>query len=555
MTRVGIVCPLPPCQSGPADWIADAAPQLAESLDLVFLVDDVAGVDPALRATFEVWPVAEVDDPTLDLVVYHIANNPHHEFVHRAAIEGPSGLCELHDATIHHLVHHLYLMSGDGEAYERAGAVSHGDDGRDIVNVRRAFPRGALDLFLYDLLPHVTRRHRGVIAHSDYAARLVELGSPEVPRWVARLHAPAAPPPATKAMSGLAEDRFVIGVFGFVGAPKRPLLLVEALRRAVDAGLDAELLFVGQDDMRGELQAAVRDAALDDRVTVTGFVDEHRLRMYLATVDAVASLRAPHAGETSATLAYALAAGRPTLVQDVGSWSELPGDAVVKVPVDGDEAGALADAFRRVAADPELRARLSEHAQAYAAAQLSPAAYCRSVVGAVHEALATPTSACTALHIQSTLRTRDEDLAWQAGLDSLDARPQRVLVGRAPAWVRAELARRGHDVQLSPDGIRPLRTATLDLVLTAAPPPGPARRAELAAINRALVSGGALLLCTASPRCGGNALIADLHAAGFGARSPRFDGTPPSLWPPPRGTADPATTHVLARKATLPGPA
>lgn len=553
MTRVGVVCPLPPCPSGPADWVADSADLLASRLDVVFLVDDPAVVRPDLRERLDVRPVAERHDPSIDVLIYHLANNPHHEFVYRAAMDGPPGLCEIHDGTLHHLINHLHGLDGDTEAYVAAGRSSHGDAGRDIVNMRRAFARGSLELFLFDLLPHVLQRHLGAIVHSEYAAALVTLDAPEVPTWLARLHAPKIPPHATKAEAGLPTERFVIGSFGYVAAPKRPLLLVEAFRRAVEAGLDGHLLFVGKDDTRGELGDAVEAAHLGDRVTITGFVDSERFDVLLTAVDAAVSLRAPHAGETSATLAYALAAGRPTVVQNIGSWSELPDDVVLKVAVDEDEAVGLSEAFLSLATDPGRRERLSRLAERYAARVLSPSGYCNAVVEAVEACRSNAVPPQLLRSIPDAPRSGRRAHAWRALLSDVPDWRQKVLAVACPAWVVADLTRAGHCVDhRRHGGIESISAGTFDLVVAPASPPGAARRAELASLNRVLCPHGRVLVCIADPECGGEALVADLVASGFSGRSPRLDDPPADLWPPPRGVGLPSDDHVVARKAGLP---
>src|SRR5260370_39031643 len=84
----------------------------------------------------------------------------------------------------------------------------------------------------------------------------------------------------------------------------------------------------------------------------------------ISTVDIVVSLRFPHVGETSATLGAALAAGRPVVVQETGSWAELPEHAVLRVPAGGDGAAALGAALDRLGSNPAGRPPLREAAPA-----------------------------------------------------------------------------------------------------------------------------------------------------------------------------------------------
>ena len=101
----------------------------------------------------------------------------------------------------------------------------------------------------------------------------------------------------------------------------------------------------------------------------------------MAACDAIVSLRSPTMGETSGSAIRALSLGKPLVVSDVGWFSELPDDAVLKVPVDEREEDTLRAALEALA-DPAVRAamgararelverehRLDRVAEAYAAA-------------------------------------------------------------------------------------------------------------------------------------------------------------------------------------------
>ena len=82
-----------------------------------------------------------------------------------------------------------------------------------------------------------------------------------------------------------------------------------------------------------------------------------------------------------------LAAGRPTIVNAIGSFDETPGDACLKVPVGGEEEeAAIVRAILRVARDPDWAAALGTRTRAYVAEAHSferAAAGYRAVIEAV----------------------------------------------------------------------------------------------------------------------------------------------------------------------------
>jgi glycosyltransferase involved in cell wall biosynthesis len=92
------------------------------------------------------------------------------------------------------------------------------------------------------------------------------------------------------------------------------------------------------------------------------YVPEQRMWSLMAACDVLVNLRYPTMGETSGSVIRALALGKPLIVSDVGWFSELPDDAVLKVPVDDYEVATI-EAALAVAA--EHGATLGAAAQAY----------------------------------------------------------------------------------------------------------------------------------------------------------------------------------------------
>jgi glycosyltransferase involved in cell wall biosynthesis len=89
-------------------------------------------------------------------------------------------------------------------------------------------------------------------------------------------------------------------------------------------------------------------------------------------VDAVVNIRYPSAGESSGTFARALAEGRATIVNNAGSFAEVPPDAALKVEIDGDQAEEIGSHLIHLANDEAFRTRIERQASAYARAFLDP---------------------------------------------------------------------------------------------------------------------------------------------------------------------------------------
>src|SRR5690606_20251012 len=65
---------------------------------------------------------------------------------------------------------------------------------------------------------------------------------------------------------------------GRLGEQKGHLVLLEAAARLRDEGLAFHLVLAGEGPLRGAVEQAIADASLGDRVELTGWVDNARVR-------------------------------------------------------------------------------------------------------------------------------------------------------------------------------------------------------------------------------------------------------------------------------------
>jgi glycosyltransferase involved in cell wall biosynthesis len=152
-------------------------------------------------------------------------------------------------------------------------------------------------------------------------------------------------------------------VLGFCGSLK-PWHGVDALIQVLDAlPTQIRLLIVGDGPQRADLEKRARDLGVAGRVVFTGAVAHLQVPGYLAAMDIAAAPYLPQENfyfSPLKVLEY-LAAGRPVVASDQGDMRVLVGKAGVLVPP-GDLA-LLAEAVRTLAADPQLRAWMTEAAR------------------------------------------------------------------------------------------------------------------------------------------------------------------------------------------------
>jgi glycosyltransferase involved in cell wall biosynthesis len=143
-----------------------------------------------------------------------------------------------------------------------------------------------------------------------------------------------------------------VGSIGRLSWQKGYDVLVDALARMPET----EAVIVGEGPQRKNIERCARDAGVGGRLTLVGWSDD--ARSYLRRFDAFV-LPSRFEGFPLVIL-EAMLAGVPVIATDVGSVSESVTDGDTGILVAPEDPAALAEAIRRVLADPELARRIGE---------------------------------------------------------------------------------------------------------------------------------------------------------------------------------------------------
>jgi glycosyltransferase involved in cell wall biosynthesis len=163
------------------------------------------------------------------------------------------------------------------------------------------------------------------------------------------------------------DGRTVAGFVGTFGPWHGALVLAEAIAR-LPRSVDVTFLLVGDGDQRAGVERRLEEAGALDRVVFTGRVPHDDVPAYL---DACDLLLSPHVempdgsaffGSPTKLFEY-LAAGKAVVASRLGQIADVIEEGVSGLLLPPGDADALAEAVTRLAADPELRARLGRAAR------------------------------------------------------------------------------------------------------------------------------------------------------------------------------------------------
>lgn len=390
--RLAFASPLPPLTSGIADYAAELVPALAAAgAELTLFFEGGEAPRGEALSAFPARPVRELPGArgAFDAVLYQMGNSgPHHAGIYRALLESP-GHVLLHEFMLHHLVRELTLARGDGAAYVEEMRYCAGEIGRRAAQ-RLLDTHRPVDPWSFPLFERVVDRSLGILVHSDFARRRILASRPQAAVEVVPFPADLAGLPevdsARRAVArqelGLPVEGFVLASFGFVTPHKRLDAALAAFARFRRTRPEARFLVCGEVAPQYDLRA-VLDAVGEAGVTVTGRVPLVQFHRTMEACDVAVNLRYPTGGETSASLLRLLASGIPTLVTDVGSFSELPDGVVAKVAMDEHEIDHLEALYGALAADEGLRRAMSSAARRHVETRHAVGDAARSLLAAL----------------------------------------------------------------------------------------------------------------------------------------------------------------------------
>src|SRR5262249_21177538 len=164
----------------------------------------------------------------------------------------------------------------------------------------------------------------------------------------------------------LPADALVFASFGFVHPDKMSPQALDAFAAIACEHPNALFVFAGEEADGGEVRGHAAALGLTERVRFLGRQPHEAFLALMPAADVGVNLRMPPTnGETSGALLHLLAAGVPTVVTDVATFSDYPSTVVRKVRWEAEGVGGLLRAMRDLAAGRAAREALGRAAWAH----------------------------------------------------------------------------------------------------------------------------------------------------------------------------------------------
>lgn len=380
--KLAFFSPLPPEQSGIANYSAELFPILAKDYDITLITVqsvDVVELKVSPENSFEIQSVEwfESHAESFERRVYQFGNSDFHHYMFDL-LERYPGAVVLHDFYLSGVLHWMDVVSGPPGTFAHALYRSHG------YSALSALFQSGPDTTIYDFPCNqaVLEAATGVIVHSpsskDLAAKWY--GESASSRWrvIPQLH-PVLPQRSSKQAARetlrLKKEDFLICSFGALSPTKlNHRLLSSWLKSGLASNKRCHLVFVGENNSEGygrQLLADIEAAGVSDRIKITGFASTQMYQDYLAAADVAVQLRAFSRGETSRAVLEVLLHRLPLILNAHGTMADYPEDISLKLP-DKFSDEQLTESLERLHAKDSLREDIAEAGYHYVTKNHSP---------------------------------------------------------------------------------------------------------------------------------------------------------------------------------------
>ncbi len=356
--KIAYFSPVHPQISGISQYSKELLLALQKYADIdLFLDTGIVPDDLEIKQNFRYFCYTVFDKKVrtenYDGIIYHIGNNPFHEYIYKISLRYP-GIIVLHDYVIYPFLRHVTLDRGKLLSY--LTEIYNIEPPQKRANlVRQILKKGlnSVDVFKYPLNDRVIKAGKTVIVHSQYVRKLLK-GYPHVyviPHGRYFVDYSKTDILENKKSLQLMEKDLIISVFGFLNWNKRIDVVVRVFKRLQITFPDTRLLLIGA--INTDIKEIIKEKS--ERFNIIGYVNEDTYYKYLSVSDIIINLRSPTMGETSGTLLDAMGFGKPVIVSNIGSYRETPDNCCWKVDLDEYEEELLYEYLRELILNPKLR--------------------------------------------------------------------------------------------------------------------------------------------------------------------------------------------------------
>jgi glycosyltransferase involved in cell wall biosynthesis len=330
--KLAFVSPVPPSQTGIADYTSDLLSELCANYDLYVITDQVE-IEGKFRFKYNIRSCKWLKENAtkIDRVIYQMGNSPFHDHMIELCSQVP-GLIVLHDFFLSGLSSWRENFAEQKNYWSQQLYKSHGYNA-----LASKFQDRNQTILNYPVSFNILSSALGVIVHSQFSRELKEAWYPNLEiemEVIPHVRTPSQKHEKEKVRRDLGFDQndFIVCSFGHLAPTKMNMrTLTNWFSSLLGQDPHSKLIFVGENEGGSygkEITDFINVNKLRDRVLITGYVTEDNYQKYLTICDLAVQLRCNSRGESSGSVLDCMNYGLPLIVNAHGSNREIKKDVV-----------------------------------------------------------------------------------------------------------------------------------------------------------------------------------------------------------------------------------
>jgi len=154
----------------------------------------------------------------------------------------------------------------------------------------------------------------------------------------------------------ITEDQLLVGTVARLDPIKNHQMMLHAFRLALDSGINAKLLIVGDGEERSNIESTITKLGLGESVILTGYIAKPQNYIDIMDIYLLSSL----SEGTSMTLLEAMSLSKPCVVTHAGGNPEIILNGGNGFVTPNDDSSEFAQAIIRLCNDASLRKKMGE---------------------------------------------------------------------------------------------------------------------------------------------------------------------------------------------------
>ena len=381
--KIAFFTPLPPFQSGISDYSEDIINEISKYFDIDVFVDDGFPLEHNIFDVdnVNVYNYKSFNSKNYFKTIYQMGNSTFHSYMFDIIRNNrENNIVVIHDIN---LLDALYVSFGV-DVFNKEFLDYFNEDFPDYQlngeKVQELFLNKS-DFFIENPINSFISNYASqIIVHSEYCKE--KLLKTNIDRNVfvvnsyARINSNVNKSESRKKL-GINNEDIIIAAFGHIHKSKRIIPVVNAFKEIAKTNNNIKLYLVGKpaDDLVDFFDDFITDNNLEGRLIITGFISLDEFNDYIDATDICVNLRYPYNGETSGSLMRILSKGKVAIVNDIGSFSEIPDDCCYKIPdkrnlSDDNEIKVIKNAINELIENSDLRNSIGNNAKQLAIKEL-----------------------------------------------------------------------------------------------------------------------------------------------------------------------------------------